>query len=118
VDPLDATAFATPPLIGAALFSSVEMLRLLLASGADVDDRTRAADTHDLDPEGSTALGCALGRGRIEFVRDLLAPGGGLNARNEDNTPHTLATRFEDHENHVAMVRALLDAGGSPHHKS
>lgn len=114
VELIEGTGYAFPALILAALASPVEMSQLLIDNGAKLDSRSRCAAEEQI-PLGSTALHCAASQGRLEIVLALLEAGAWPNISDSQGvTPMMLVTRFEDPANHVAMTRALLDAGADP----
>jgi ankyrin repeat protein len=73
------------PLQGAAAMQNLELARLLIARGANVNCRGE---------EGGTPLHEAAGNGQIELVKLLLANGANLNAK-DDRGKTPLATALE-----------------------
>eukprot|EP00752_Nemacystus_decipiens_P002758 g2576.t1 len=109
------TGYALPALVLAALTSSAEMVRLLLAHGAEVDSRAWCTTEDQCIPLGSTPLHCAASQGRLENVLALLEAGASPNTQDSQAaTPMWYVTRFEDPTNHAAITRALLEAGADP----
>ena len=89
------------PLLFAAQYGDVETVRLLLGSGADVNDA--AAD-------GSSAVVIAAHVGQTDVGVLLLDAGADPNASGAGHTAlHIAATRGD-----VVLVRALLDHGADP----
>lgn len=111
---IEGTGYAFPALVLAALASTVEMVRLLVEHGAELDSGTRCS-TEEQIPLGSTALHCAASQGRLEIVLALLEAGCSPNVQDgRGATPIVYVTRFEDADHHAAITRALLDAGADP----
>ena len=87
------------PLIIAAVFGQIEVVRALIKAGADVNSRNN---------EGSTPLITAAVFGQIEVARALIEAGADVNSRNnEGSTPLHTAAFFCRTE----IVEALLDNG-------
>jgi ankyrin repeat protein len=87
----------------AALLREVEIVRMLLEKGADVNAK---------DNSRSTALHWAIGTGKprsVEVVRMLLEKGADVNAKN--NVKHTALHDAVRNSNNVAMIRMLLEQG-------
>jgi hypothetical protein len=74
-------------------------VRVLLAGGADVNERCRS---------GQTALMLAAAHGDLEAVRQLLQAGARVNDRREDGMTALIHAAFFGHE---AVVHTLLDGG-------
>ena len=91
--------YAAPPLIRAAQAGHSEMVRLLLANGADVNAR---------DAGGGTALIWACNDDHIDCVRLLLAAGADPNLRN--NGGYTARGRTP--RRNVEILRLLEEQGG------
>lgn len=88
------------PLQSAAAARSIEIVELLLGSGADPNARQAG---------GFTALHAAAQNGHVDMVRLLLAHGAEVNARTEvGQTPLAMALA----ESHGEVVRLLREQGG------
>lgn len=89
----------------AALDGNAELVRRLLAAGAD---HTWAVGAH-LDAAGATALSLAATRGHTQVVRQLLAAGANVSVRMkpEDATPMMLAAEG----GHLEALQELIAAG-------
>ena len=95
-----------PPLIAAASHGHVEVVRLLLAAGADINT------TAGVEPNViyGTALHFAADRGHLAVVQALLAAGASKDARSvngAEETPLLCAAG----SGHLPVVEALLAAG-------
>jgi uncharacterized protein len=110
-------------LMWAAAEGHANIVRLLIAGGANIDERSRLVDTPEssyerLDPDfvypttakgGLTALHFAARAGALEAVHALLDGGADLDAVDaEGMTPAALASL----NGRVDVARALLDRGG------
>ncbi len=92
------------PLLFAARHGRVDVARLLLAAGADVDDG---------GPDGASALVIAAHSGHAELVGALLAAGADPNAIDAGYAPlHAAVLRGE-----IEMVRTLLGHGANPNQR-
>ena len=109
-DPSRANAFAADgftPLGLAAFFRHPAAVRMLLANGAEVNVPSRNAQ--QVAPIHSAVAG-----GEVEIVRDLLASGADVHAREGGFTPlHGAAA-----EGNVEMVQLLLAHGADPNARS
>lgn len=95
------TRLQNPNLTVAALQGNLEVLRVLVEKGANVNAT---------DENGSTVLCAAAGMGRLEAIQYLLDHGAHVNRRNFSGyTPLSLAAR----RNQPAAVAALLAAGAN-----
>jgi ankyrin repeat protein len=103
----------------------VEVMRLLIDAGADIDQASSRIDAPEVAterrqggfvyaeiPEGRlTALHFAARQGELEAVEALIAAGADLNvADNYGTTPVVLATL----NGHLGVAAALLEAGADP----
>lgn len=114
-DLIEGTGYAFPTLVLAALTSPVEMVRFLIDRGAGIESRAWSTTEQAVIPLGSTPLHCAASQGRLEIVLALLEAGASPNTQdNQGATPILYVTRFEDPTDHVAITRALLEAGSDP----
>ena len=78
---------------------NLEMIKLLLESGADVNSRSK---------DGWTAISRAAGRGNIETMKILIQAGADINVKDKnDGTP--LGSAIVNRQ--LKSVRILLDAG-------
>lgn len=112
---MEGTGYAVPTMVLAALTSPVEMVRLLIAHGAEVESTTSCETDGQCVPLGSTPLHCAASQGRLDIVLALLEAGASPNSQDsQEATPIWYVTRFEEPANHVAITRALLEAGSDP----
>ena len=92
-------------LMMAAREGNVDIVKALLAAGADIGAK---------DNDGDAALVWAVEEGRADIVEMLLAAGADINAQNEDGeTALVLAIGAGD----VDVVKLLLDAGADIHVK-
>lgn len=91
--------FGTTPLIAAATFGNADVVKFLLANGAEVNMRNEREET---------ALMVAAEHGQTEVVRVLLANGADVNAK--DNLGHT-ALMIAAASASVEIVKMLLAAG-------
>lgn len=90
------------PLHLASYYGKEDIVRLLLAAGADLDV---------LDGEGWSSLHRAAYQGRSDTVRLLLERGAIVETRSEDGyTPLFSSSYF----GHLAVVRMLIHAGANP----
>ena len=99
----DIVAFDESMLIRAAQFGQVEVARLLLANGANVNYR---------DPTGYTALTSAVEEGSIEMVNLLLDAGADLTILGGSGAGSALHSAARD--GNVEIVRLLLQRGADP----
>jgi ankyrin repeat protein len=91
--------FTATPLQGSVVNKSIEVGRLLLARGANVNPR---------NDDGGNPLHEAAGNGDIEFARLLLAHGANLNAKDDNGkTPLAIALEYKQPE----MAKLLRDKG-------
>ena len=116
----------------AAELGHLDLVKLLLARGADIDARDRdgktpllraayddcitalinsGADIHIKDNKNKTILHCACENGQLNIVNILLAHNMNPDERDElGETPLMYAVRYS----HTACVLALLDHGANP----
>lgn len=89
-----------------------DMIRLLLAAGADVRARNRRGSEplHDAAVGGRGASHSAR-EAQVDAIRCLVAAGADVNARNKDGTT---ALHRAVRARCAAAVKALLDAGADP----
>jgi ankyrin repeat protein len=92
--------FAASSLLGAAAFRKIEVARLLLKRGANVNC---------CGEEGSSPLHEAAGSGQLNFAELLLAHGANINAK-DDKGKTPLATALEYKQD--AMAAWLRERGG------
>lgn len=88
------------PLAAAAAHGHLDVCRLLLADGADVD----------MSGKSATPLIAAADRGHLTVVRELLAAGAAVDARSADGTEGT-ALLCAAGSGHLQVVEELLAAG-------
>jgi ankyrin repeat protein len=81
--------------IAAASFSSVEAVKLLLAKGADVNGPTK---------DGQSALHRAVMHGDAQIVRELVAYGAKVDAKEEDNGKTPLDYAKEGHADLIPLL--------------
>ncbi|KAI0984986.1 hypothetical protein GJ496_008343 [Pomphorhynchus laevis] len=87
------------PLLNASLNNRIEMVKILLVLGADVNQK---------GPHGYTALHAAAQNGLREIAEVLIRAGADLNPRNDDtDTPLLLATRAQQ----IEMIALLSKSG-------
>jgi Ankyrin repeats (3 copies) len=91
----DAKSRGISPIAAAALFSSVEGVKLLLAKGADVNGRTK---------DGQSALHRAVMHGDAQIVRELVAQGAKVDAKEEDNGKTPLDYAKEGHADLIPLL--------------
>jgi ankyrin repeat protein len=101
IDPHYVAGDGSTALHDAAEVGDVELVRALLAAGADVDPTTRLG--------AYTPLHLAAAGARSDVVRELLDAGADPNATTE--TGDVVALHFAAAAGDVASIRALLDAG-------
>lgn len=83
VNAVSKNAFSATPLQGAALFQTINLAKVLIEHGADVNCRSAA---------GSTPLHEVAGKGQIEFAKLLLDNGADINAKDDKGkTPLAIA---------------------------
>ena len=91
--------FTATPLQGSVVNKSIEVGRLLLARGANVNPR---------NDDGGNPLHEAAGDGQIEFAKLLLDHGANINAKDDKgNTPLAIALEYKQTE----MAKLLRDKG-------
>jgi ankyrin repeat protein/L-ascorbate metabolism protein UlaG (beta-lactamase superfamily) len=96
---LDDSRFREPPLLVAAAVGNVEIARLLLEAGADIEAG---------DVDNSTALGVAAIHAQGEMVAFLIEQGADVNRRDRKaDCPLSFAVYGRDE----SIIRQLLDAG-------
>lgn len=87
IDAISKNKFVATPLRGAAAMEKVELARLLIARGANVNCRGE---------EGGTPLHEAAGNGNLEFAKLLLDHGANVNAKDDKGkTPLTIALEYK-----------------------
>jgi ankyrin repeat protein len=97
IDAVSKNKFMATPLQGAAAMNKVDLARLLIARGANVNCR---------GDEGGSPLHETAGSGNREFASLLLDHGANINARdNNGKTPLTIALEFKQAE----MARFLRE---------
>jgi len=97
IDAVSKNKFSATPLQGAAAMQNLELARLLIARGANVNCR---------GDEGGSPLHEAAGHGQIELAKLLLDHGAKLNAKdNQGKTPLTIALEYKQTD----MVKFLRD---------
>ena len=84
-------------LMTASNYGHVEIVSILLDSGADIDGRNR---------NGNTSLMQAASSGHADVVRFLLAKGADVNAKSEDDDT---ALMYAVWDGHIEIVKILLD---------
>lgn len=98
------TRYGMTPLICAASNGHIDVLKLLISAGADLDLKDK------VDDGGITALIEATRFNRIEAVRELIEAGANINAKDiGEETALYIASR----DGHVEIVSALLAAGAN-----
>lgn len=101
INAISNNAFKATPLQGAAAMQKLELARLLIARGANVNCR---------GDEGGTPLHEAAGSGQIEFAKLLLEHGAAVNAKDDHGkTPITIALEYKKAE----MAVFLRERGGT-----
>ncbi|HEY0379036.1 MAG TPA: ankyrin repeat domain-containing protein [Pyrinomonadaceae bacterium] len=132
-------AVDTTALAAAVSAGKVELVRLLLYSGADPNVRSRSRQTALMglgdaataeivnllvaagakvnlrDEEGDSALHVAAAESESEVVRALLEAGARVDARNKEGKTPLMAAAAGGH---VDSVKALLWAGADPHRRN
>lgn len=102
----DESRFEEPPLLVAAATGNVEIARILLDAGADID-------IGDID--NSTALGVAALRGQGDMVAFLIERGANVNHRDRKaDCPLSFAVYGRDE----AIIQQILDAGADLYFRS
>jgi len=97
IDAVSKNKFSATPLQGAAAMENLELARLLIARGANVNCRGE---------EGVSPLHEAAGSGQIELAKLLLDHGANLNAKDDKGkTPLTIALEYKQTE----MAKFLRD---------
>ena len=90
INAVSKNGFSATPLQGAAAFKAMELARLLIARGANVNCRGE---------EGVSPLHEAAGSGQIELAKLLLDHGANLNAKDDHGkTPLTIALEYKQTE--------------------
>ena len=102
INALSHNHFTATPLQGAVAFRKIELARLLIKRGANVNCRGE---------EGVSPLHEAVGGGQLEFAKLLLEHGANVNAK-DDNGKTPLATALEYKQDAVAAF--LRERGGKP----
>src|SRR6267143_6187620 len=93
--------FTATPLQGAAAMEKVDLARLLIARGANVNCRGE---------EGVSPLHEAAGSGQLEVAKLLLDHGANINAKDDNGkTPLTIALEYKQTE----MAKLLRDKGAA-----
>ena len=91
------------PMHSAIISHRVDIVRLLLDSGLDVNDR---------DSKGYTSLHYAANRGKVEIVNILMERGADVNAVNDyGETPLHCAASWQDQP---GVIRLLVEHGARP----
>jgi hypothetical protein len=97
-----ARACGLSPLHWAAAYGFVDVVKILLEHGADVNPR---------NVDGITPLHLATVAGHVDVARILLEHGADVNTKNEDNqTP----LHYAAIEGHAVVARLLLEHGADP----
>jgi ankyrin repeat protein len=97
INAISKNGFSATPLQGAAAFQKIDLARLLIARGANVNCRGQ---------EGVTPLHEVAGNGELEFARLLLEHGANINAKEDHGkTPLTIALEYKQTE----MAKFLRD---------
>jgi ankyrin repeat protein len=97
IDAVSKNKFTATPLQGAAAMEKVDLARLLIARGANVNCRGE---------EGGSPLHEAAGSGQLEFAKLLLDHGANINAKDDNGkTPLTIALELKQTE----MAKFLRD---------
>lgn len=112
-------------LMWAAVEGHADIVRLLIAAGANVDEQSRLIDTPESSyerlegdfvyprtPKGRlTALHLAARAGELQTVQVLVESGAGLDAFDAEGTTALIVATLNDH---LDVTRALLEAGADP----
>ena len=99
INSISKNKFTATPLQGAVVNKSIEVGRLLLARGANVNPR---------NDDGGNPLHEAAGDGQIEFAKLLLDHGANINAKDDNGkTPLTIALEYKQTE----MAKLLREKG-------
>ena len=97
INAVSKNGFSATPLQGAAAFNKIDLARLLIARGANVNCRGEG---------GGSPLHEAAGSGQIEFAKLLLDHGANVNAKDDNGkTPLTIALEYKRTE----MAKFLRD---------
>ena len=80
----------------------LEVVRLLLEKGADINSRNLF---------GETSLDIACYKGHLEIVRLLLERGADMGAQKAKQTPHQTSLHFACSASHFDVVQLLLEKG-------
>ena len=96
---VDVNAGEIPPLLEASLTGHIEIVRMLLEKGAQVDREDR---------QGVTPLYGAAGKGHVEVARLLIQRGADINHSTKKGDTPLLFAAFA---NHIEIVRMLLEKG-------
>lgn len=107
------------PLTAAVVAQRLDIVRALLAAGADVDADNDVAATRGGRGRHNTPLMLAMQTGRLELVAALIAAGADVNARNDSfDTPLSFvrshAVLLPAAGGMADALLALLDAGADP----
>jgi hypothetical protein len=131
VDVDAATKIGTTPLIRAASWGHIELVRLLLKNGGDLKKRNwygsvlhcvaeagkeevmaelleQVEDVDDRDSFGRTSLHCAVGNGHLVVARQLLEKGAKIDAVDDDGAT---TLHFAVDSGNAVLVRELLRGG-------
>ena len=97
INAVSKNGFSATPLQGAAAFKKIDLARLLIARGANVNCR---------GAEGGSPLHEVAGNGELEFAKLLLKHGANINAKDDHGrTPLTIALEYKQTE----MTKFLRD---------